>query len=242
MATETTLTTERPGPHDTVISDDWEELEPLSAPAVKESQQVVVDFSSTANPKLLRHCASSPNLTGLSFTQVNEIGIDDGFMLADVEEEPEHDSVAESFSVIDSVSSVHSISTQQTIATNTKQPTSTMSWSDRIKKSALEGASSDGKEEKKLEAPRRQRKKQLARIVVKPITRCAKSTGDLQSLSTLHEHNDEEEMMGATDAMEFYHRKAQGAKGRSSGLRMRPDEAKRKQFTLHKKSMQRSGQ
>lgn len=76
------------------------------------------------------------------------------------------------------------------------------------------------------------------KFVVKPIRRCSKSTGDLRGL--LHSvAEEEEEVLGASDAGEFYHRKAQGAKGRANGLKLRPDEAKRREMTLYKKEQQR---
>jgi hypothetical protein len=57
-----------------------------------------------------------------------------------------------------------------------------------------------------------------------------------------NEDDDDDEAIGATDAMDFYHRKALGAKGRTNGLKIRPDELKRKQFTLQRKEMQRQAQ
>jgi hypothetical protein len=79
-------------------------------------------------------------------------------------------------------------------------------------------------------------KKMKPKIVVTPIKRCARSTGDLRSL-VIHE-----EVLGESDAMDYYHRKAQGASGRMNSLKLRPDEAKRKHFTLQKKKMQRESQ
>jgi len=85
-------------------------------------------------------------------------------------------------------------------------------------------------------------------VVVKPIKRCAKSTGDLLSLA----EQEEEELhgggggggapMGETDAMDYYHRKSHGAKGRENGLKLRPDEAKRKEMIVNKKNAQRQQQ
>jgi hypothetical protein len=73
-------------------------------------------------------------------------------------------------------------------------------------------------------------------VVKKPMKRCIKSTGDLKSLVI----QEEEEVIGAGDAMEFYHRKALGAQTRKNGLKLRPDEAKRKQMIMQKKGLQRS--
>ena len=61
------------------------------------------------------------------------------------------------------------------------------------------------------------------------------STPNLRSSLSL----DENLILGETDAMEFYHRKAKGFVGHKNGLRMRPDEAKRKDITMYKKGLQR---
>jgi len=73
------------------------------------------------------------------------------------------------------------------------------------------------------------------RFVVTPIKRCIKSTNDLHSMGII-----EEEVEGDTDAMEFYHRKAVGAKSRMNGQKLRPDELKRKTMLLQKRELQRS--
>merc|ERR1740124_1270501 len=52
----------------------------------------------------------------------------------------------------------------------------------------------------------------------------------------------EEEVLGETDALEYYNRKKSGRVGRSKGLRLRPDEAKRKDCIVAKKDAQRKGQ
>ena len=67
----------------------------------------------------------------------------------------------------------------------------------------------------------------------------AHSTGDLQSM--IH-HADDDEILGDTDAHEYYSRKAQGSLGRKNGQKIRPDEAKRLQMTLNKKNLQRARQ
>jgi len=52
---------------------------------------------------------------------------------------------------------------------------------------------------------------------------CAKSTGGQHWLSGISE---DEEILGATDAMEFYHCKVTGAKSQWSAHIIHPDEAK----------------
>ena len=77
-----------------------------------------------------------------------------------------------------------------------------------------------------------------SRYVVTPIKRCAKSTGDLLALID----EDDEEVLGESDAMEYYQRKAHGAHGHFNGMKQRPDEAKRKVLIVQKKNMQREKQ
>ena len=92
--------------------------------------------------------------------------------------------------------------------------------------------------------PRVTRKK--PKFVVKPIKRCSKSTGDLQSLTRIVEsdehHGDDDLILGDTDAQLYYNQKAQGKLGRKNGRKIRPDEAKRKQISMAKKDDQRQRQ
>jgi len=93
------------------------------------------------------------------------------------------------------------------------------------------------KEQESAEKTAAPRPKVKPKFVVKPIKRCSKSTGDLRSL-VIHE----DEVLGESDAMDYYHRKSMGATGRVNSLKTRPDEAKRKNFTMQKKQMQRQQQ
>eukprot|EP00553_Chaetoceros_curvisetus_P001250 CAMPEP_0204618236 /NCGR_PEP_ID=MMETSP0717-20131115/4957_1 /ASSEMBLY_ACC=CAM_ASM_000666 /TAXON_ID=230516 /ORGANISM="Chaetoceros curvisetus" /LENGTH=303 /DNA_ID=CAMNT_0051631935 /DNA_START=14 /DNA_END=925 /DNA_ORIENTATION=- len=98
------------------------------------------------------------------------------------------------------------------------------------------------------------RKKSRPRLVVNPIKRCAKSTGDLRSMVIVEEEEEgyyggggggiiqEDEVLGDTDASEFYSRKQKGSTSRQNGKKLRPDEAKRKNFIIHKKEAQRRAQ
>ena len=110
-------------------------------------------------------------------------------------------------------------------------------------------------EEKRREDFLQRRKNMKTRIIVSPIKRCVHSTGDLRSL-VIHEeeeegysgggggviHEEEDEVLGDTDAQEYYNRKSHGSKGRANGLKIRPDEAKRKDIIMHKKNAQRRAQ
>merc|ERR1712232_1088642 len=98
------------------------------------------------------------------------------------------------------------------------------------------------------------------RLVVKPVAkmtkRNSKSTGDLNSLlhsyATIHEDEDfgggvaavqeDEEIMGDTDAQDFYAQKSKGGSSRANSKKIRPDEAKRLDIILHKKEEQRRKQ
>jgi len=85
------------------------------------------------------------------------------------------------------------------------------------------------------------------KFVVKPIKRCSKSTGDLQSLTRIAEngerHDDDDGLvLGDTDAELYYNQKAQGKLGRKNGRKTRPDEAKRLQITMAKKDDQKQRQ
>ena len=52
----------------------------------------------------------------------------------------------------------------------------------------------------------------------------------------------EGDVMGDTDAMDYYHRKDHGSKSTSNKKKERPDEAKRREIIMHKKEMQRKKQ
>jgi len=110
------------------------------------------------------------------------------------------------------------------------------------------------KENMRKEAAKR-RKEAKPRIVVNPIKRCTKSTGDLRSLVCIHEDEEEEgfgcgggmtihedAVLGETDAAEFYFRKSKGCMNRTNGGKIRPDEAKRRDLIIAKKNAQRAAQ
>jgi hypothetical protein len=109
----------------------------------------------------------------------------------------------------------------------------------------MEGGASSRLQEKRRVKPK---------FVVKKITRCSHSTGDLTSLSTIRDGVEEvyssgcsvlptvHDILGATDAEDFYERKRHGEESRRNGLKLRPDEAKRKEFAMCKRAMQRQSQ
>ena len=59
---------------------------------------------------------------------------------------------------------------------------------------------------------------------------------------SLMEDQEEELVLGDTDAPEYYSRKEHGACQFGNGLKIRPDEAKRLQITMNKKQLQRQRQ
>jgi len=105
-------------------------------------------------------------------------------------------------------------------------------------------------EKVRMEALLRQKVK--PRLIVNKIKRCTKSTGDLRTLVCIQEDEDievggvdvihEEDISGETDAMDYYHRKDRGCLNHKNSLKLRPDEAKRKQRIVTKKNAQRQMQ
>jgi hypothetical protein len=190
--------------------DDWELLGADADPANERQPEKVVVVE-THPARKLRHSASSPDLRHIHFLE--DAGEDTA------EENASSKDDGSSFAMVSGPKSIVSFSS------------TTISFRDAIMKGNKEGKA---EEEPVAPLPVKQRRVK-PKFVVKPIKRCTKSTGDL--LGMIHEGEDD--VLGDTDAMDFYHRKAAGAKNRTSGLRMRPDEAKRKAFTMSKKAMQR---
>jgi hypothetical protein len=200
-----------------IVEDANEDWELLDTSLDQEAVFVMSDEAmepAAKNPKRLSHCSSSPDLRRRGLTQtIDEENIEDDFSL---------------------VSQPGSVLSMTTTGFSFKDailsPAASINGDSEQTEIPVEG----GLPQKSL-SPQRMKSK----IVVKPIHRCAKSMVDLRSLSQIQEDDDEDEVLGATDAMDFYHRKALGAKGRSNGLKLRPDEAKRKQITMHNKNLQR---
>lgn len=192
---------------------DWELLAIDEAEDVKRDEGVILIPG--CNPKFRRNSASSPDLRRFVLDDVIEEGDEEG------------GDGGSSFAMVRGPASVLSA-------------TSGLSFRDAILASNSNGNQTpDAKPSSRVPptVPTAGRKKIRPRFVVTPIRRSVKSTGDLQSLVIQEE--DEEDVLGDTDAMEFYHRKAQGVKGRANGMKLRPDEAKRKQMTMYKKDLQR---
>ncbi|GKZ00078.1 hypothetical protein MPSEU_000961200 [Mayamaea pseudoterrestris] len=204
-----------------VMIEDHEEFPHLGlAPSAKEIADsgwvnLARSFVLPMNTKLLRHCASSPDMRRV-LPMLREVHDDNDDEAAEVD----GGCGDESFTLI---------STEEADAGLNG---SRISFRDAILIKARNKDESDGDEALSPSRPRIRPAKYI--VVQQSMTRCSRSTGDLQSMDS--------EVMGETDAMDYYHRKALGAKGRVSGLRMRPDEMKRKEMTLNKKNLQRASQ
>uniref|UniRef100_A0A7S3P8Q8 Uncharacterized protein n=1 Tax=Amphora coffeiformis TaxID=265554 RepID=A0A7S3P8Q8_9STRA len=181
-----------------------------------EEEQETKPAAVIVNPKILRHCASSPDLRHLHHIS---------------EEDHVEDS---SFAMVSGVGSVISV------ASGSSAWASGRSFRDAFLSSPARQDKVDEEEpaESSSSSPtRRFRKPKI--VVAEPslIRRCSQSSPNL--LGLINENDDE--IMGETDANDYYHRKSKGAQGRANGLKLRPDEAKRKAFAVNKRSMQRQG-
>lgn len=205
-----TLNEAHQGVADNLVMGGWE---PIVSP--KEAIEIKV-----LPPELrkLRHCASSPDLRfiGKSLAAVEEDDDDDFSFVSEAESSDLSSAV-----IVDAAASTSSRTVKRI-----------PSFRDAV----LLKTSNEQTQAPSSAGGQACPKKVKPKIVVTPIKRCARSTGDLRSL-VIHE-----EVLGESDAMDYYHRKAQGASGRVNSLKLRPDEAKRKQFTLQKKKMQRESQ
>jgi hypothetical protein len=241
------LTNERKSTEKHQVQPDSEEWEYLSSQPDKSEKEVTFEEpakasltsakSVTINPKNLHRCMSTPEFSHI----------------------PDDD---DSY-VMDCTSSIDAFSLDDTVLL-TQKPTGMKkvpSFKDIIMLNAKEKEMEEEKKRIAIEQQQQQvreealkrRKNSKPKIVIKPIQRCAKSTGDLRSF-VIHEEDEyggggggggglmEEEVLGDTDAMEFYNRKSKGSQSRSNGRKIRPDEAKRLEITLYKKEAQRKAQ
>lgn len=142
------------------------------------------------------------------------------------------------------------VSGQQSV---TSWNSSKLSFRDAILQTStsVDTGESGGEPKSGLEQAARIRKARKPQFVVTPIRRCSKSTGDLKSLFRIAEDDLDHhyghdsfnnQIMGETDAQEFYSRKAVGKTAHQNGLKTRPDEAKRLQMSMAKKNEQRQRQ
>mmetsp|Transcript_24264 Transcript_24264/g.51559 ORF Transcript_24264/g.51559 Transcript_24264/m.51559 type:complete len:294 (-) Transcript_24264:1786-2667(-) len=196
-------------------------------------------------PICLKHAMSTPDFR--HYNTILEESDDDDVQVVDENE----GSIASSSMVI--VSGPPSVMSSQS-----SWLASSVSFRDAIMKESTPEASNNdcamtGTQQQQPSAsgtPKMMRKK--PKFVVTPIKRCAKSTGDLQSLSRIAENGSDhygggdpysdDHVLGDTDAQLYYNQKAQGKIGRKNGRKIRPDEAKRLSITMAKKEDQRQRQ
>lgn len=195
--------------------DDQTENDVSSTGEERETKTATVIIQ--GNPKFLRHSASSPDLRVFDH-------------ILGEEEENDEDKVEDSsFSMVSNGGSVVSMASGR-------------SFRDAFLSSPVKEDKVDESEPTAhtTNTSTRGYRKPKKIVVTQPSTlmrRCSKSSPNL--LGLIHEHDDE--IVGETDAIEFYHRKSKGAQGRANGLKLRPDEAKRKAFAVNKRNMQRQG-
>lgn len=218
---------------DQPILTDMEQVHAQSENATKKSD------ATENKPHCLKHAQSTPD-----FRRYNTIfeESDPGTEAALIEDGV--DSLASSSMVI--VSGPSSVISSQSVWSGSSR----ISFRDAImkenSKEVKDQATNGEWLEDKVEQPKIMKKK--PKFVVKPIRRCSKSTGDLQSLARIVENDDDDDLynndmvVGDTDAELYYNRKAQGKLGRKNGRKIRPDEAKRLQITMAKKDIQRQQQ
>jgi hypothetical protein len=219
--TTTATTTTTPKQHD-----EWEMVPEVQFDGEAQSSLAVHN----GNPLTMKHYPSSPNL-----------------LCCEIEEDGEEDSAeddCDSSAVFIDHSNINKEDDESTFSMISSPPsvTSASTWETNKASFAsilLSPAKSkpEGTSSPTTTTPTKLRKVK-PKFVVTPIKRCTKSTGDLQRLGALAE----EDVLGDTDAHEYYDRKAHGYAGRQNGLKTRPDEAKRLQITMAKKTLQRERQ
>ena len=194
--------------------DEWELVSPLGG----------VPSSGKKNGKNLKHCQSSPDLRHIHFDKEEEDRIDGevgGVILENTSIISQDDSSAVLVSAPASVAST----------------VSKFSFRDAIMQNR-DAAPGNSKEQTTVAPATEPRvRKTRPRFVVKPIKRCARSAPNLLALD-----EDDEDVLGDTDAGDYYAQKAKGSMGRKNGLKTRPDEAKRLEITMAKKNLQRERQ
>jgi hypothetical protein len=202
------------------VDDEWEMVPPSSQVKFDVPENATVKKS---NSKCMLHSQSSPNLQEyiLEESDSEDEGDKDEFTIT------AQDDVSSTFTMVSGPPSVNSIWS------------STISFKDALLKND-ESFSKKAVEEKPKHRHHQHIKKVKPKFVVAPVCpiQHAKSTGDLNSLLTV----DEDEVLGDTDAHEYYALKAQGSLGRRNGRKVRPDEAKRLKITMNKKNSQRAQQ
>jgi hypothetical protein len=217
-------------------------VEKESVVRIVEPEEGLVKKTTFANKKILKHCQSSPDLRQYILEESDAESSSGGSL------DQESSAVVIDNSDLTSLAS-SSIVMVPSPTVSTPWSTSKMSFSDILKKkSAHQHRTSETKvlddqlQPKDHQHHTRIRKLRKPKFEVKPIKRCVKSSNDLRSLGQISELDDEGQILGETDAELFYNQKAQGKLGRMNGKKIRPDEAKRLEITMAKKTQQRQNQ
>lgn len=210
-------------------NDDWEVVPnaPLSPVVTFDPAAIISEKNpSQQNPKILHHCASSPDFRHLTLAEDDD---DESDVLM-----KDESSMASSAVMVSGPSSVWSVSSNR------------LSFRDAILQNKGDQQPMKDSQKDELKKPKKALKTRF--VVVKPdaqtsvgLRRNTRSMGNLRALDHIQEDHDQE-VLGETDADHYYSRKAQGALGRKNGQKIRPDEAKRLQMIMTKKSAQRQRQ
>jgi len=204
--------------------------------------------STQGNSLCVKHYPSTPDFH--HYDNILEESYDDvgGVLMESYNEDENEDGVGSLAS-----SSIVMVSGPPSVMSSQSVWSSKISFRDAImKEQTQETKEEENTQQQQAKPPRAMKKK--PKFVVKPIRRCSKSTGDLQSLARIVENEDQygggggsdpyddDLILGETDAQLYYNQKAQGKLGRKNGRKVRPDEAKRLQITMAKKDDQRQRQ
>ena len=210
-------------------------MNPVVTFDVSVLESTATTTSTSVNPKTLMHAQSSPDLR--AWKKDDDDGSEEETSSeVFVEEDPssassDMDMVSGPPSVWSINSSHHKLSFKEVVLQQKTQPATMVKPNDRHSLSARNSTSKPSKKTTFVVVPPHSQK------VVAGLKRNSKSMGNLRALDHI-----QEEILGETDAELFYSQKALGAKGRESGLRIRPDEAKRLEITMNKKHQQRQQQ
>lgn len=195
-------------------------------PSYVSPQKRIIVTPTPVQRRALNHCQSSPDFGGIAFDD-EDSGVTSAVLV-------EKNDESSSFSIIDEE--------EESLVKVKRVP----SFKDAILLNAQEIEQEKKKERLELErreaALSRQKQRLRSKLIVREIKRCAKSTPDLSSLvNCLPKVEEDHEILGDTDATDYYARKSYGLTAYKSSRRLRIDEAKRKQYAINKRNSQRVG-
>lgn len=246
----------------TVKDGEWEIVPPsATAPVVTFDAEALQRGS--RNPKLLKHSQSSPDLR--AFHNADDANNSD----QDADEESSSAVLVEDETSMASSSNMDLVSEPPSVWSVGSNVNNKLSFKEAILQKpaaprAMNVSNNTGpssKQTKKAFKPKFVVVKPSSSPKRKPATGAGmkrpKSMGNLRALDHIQEdhlddygdggggggeHDDDGAVLGETDAGDFYNRKAHGALGRKNAQKTRPDEAKRLQITMAKKTLQKQRQ